>query len=145
MKWSNIPLPEGHLVGLILGGIIHVFIPHSPIRNGWITHLLAWPILTAGVVLVIWAVLTASRTVVTSPDVLLTDGPYSFSRNPMYVGWTGIYLGVSLVVNSTWIFAFFPPVFIYNHVFVIRKEERFLRSEFGEAYLAYRRRVRRYL
>ena len=82
---------------------------------------------------------------IASPNLLLTGGPYAFSRNPMYLGWGLIYLGIGLAVNSAWILALFIPVVAYVHFVDIRKEERRLEEQFGDEYLEYQRRVRRYL
>ena len=63
----------------------------------------------------------------------------------MYVAWGAIYLGVALAVNSVWIIALFPLVFAAIHFLDVLKEEQFLKEKFGDEYLNYQSRVRRYL
>ena len=76
---------------------------------------------------------------------LVTTGPFRFSRNPLYVGLTLAYLGGALLANSWWVLALLVPVLLILHYGVVRREERYLEAKFGEAYRAYRGRVRRYL
>lgn len=63
----------------------------------------------------------------------------------MYVGWGSLYLGVALIVNSVWIIALFPLVFVVTHFLDVLKEEQLLGEQFGEEYRDYQSRVRRYL
>ena len=62
----------------------------------------------------------------------------------MYVAWTLMYLGIGLTANSLWIIAFLPIVVAFTHFVDVRKEERFLEKQFGDEYLQYKGRVRRY-
>ena len=110
----------------------------------WIGHALGWPLIVAGVAVSVWAVLEAEDMKIESPTKVLTSGPYSISRNPMYVGWSAIYLGIALVANSLWILAFFPVAFLFTHFVDIRREERKLDELFGEEYRRYQAGVRRY-
>jgi protein-S-isoprenylcysteine O-methyltransferase Ste14 len=80
-----------------------------------------------------------------APEKLLMTGLYSRSRNPMYVGWMLLYLGIGLAGNSVWTLAFLPLVMIFTHLVDVRKEERKLKNKFGEQYLEYQDKVRRYL
>jgi protein-S-isoprenylcysteine O-methyltransferase Ste14 len=76
---------------------------------------------------------------------LVVEGPYRFSRNPMYLGLTTLYLGVALMLNSVWVLALLPGVLLLLQTGVIRREERYLEGAFGPGYQAYRTRVRRWL
>ncbi len=80
-----------------------------------------------------------------SPDRLITSGPYAFSRNPMYVGWTLIFLGLIFILNTLWSFGLLIVVLIFTHLFVIQREEANLQKSFGAEYERYRERVRRYI
>lgn len=77
--------------------------------------------------------------------ILVNTGFYRFTRNPMYMGMFGMLFGVALLLGS--IGALLPiPLFmlvIRNH-FVLA-EERFLEAAFGQAYLGYKTKVRRWL
>jgi len=76
---------------------------------------------------------------------LVNTGPYRFSRNPLYVAVTLLYLGLTFLCNSWWGVALLFPVLVVLHFGVVRREERYLERKFGEEYLAYRSQVRRYL
>lgn len=76
---------------------------------------------------------------------LVTTGPYRFSRNPMYLGFTLLYLGIGLLANSVWPLLLLPLVIVVMYFGVIVREEAYLERLFGDAYRSYRQRVRRWL
>lgn len=78
------------------------------------------------------------------PDRLVRAGPYAFSRNPMYVGWALLHLGVGAVGGSAWVVASCPVAAWWIHRQVAR-EERVLGETFGGEFARYRAKVPRYL
>ncbi|WP_022729836.1 methyltransferase family protein [Fodinicurvata sediminis] len=80
-----------------------------------------------------------------SSTAIVTDGIYGYTRNPMYLGMTGLYLAIALLFDSLWNLILLVPLLAVMHYGVIRREERYLEGKFGDAYLAYRSRVRRWL
>ena len=78
------------------------------------------------------------------PGQLVRGGPYAFSRNPMYVAATAVYLGVALVADAAWALLLLPAVLLATHLVVVR-EERSLSTRFGDGFRSYRASVRRYL
>ena len=76
---------------------------------------------------------------------IVTTGPYKVTRNPAYLGMALTYAGISLVAGATWPFATLMPTLAVIDRGVIAREERYLDREFGEEYLAYKRRVRRWI
>jgi protein-S-isoprenylcysteine O-methyltransferase Ste14 len=76
---------------------------------------------------------------------LVTFGPYRFSRNPMFVGFTAIYIGLASLLNLAWPLVLLPLVLGLLTLTVIRHEERYMRNEFGEEFVSYCGRVRRWL
>jgi protein-S-isoprenylcysteine O-methyltransferase Ste14 len=76
---------------------------------------------------------------------IVTDGPYRFSRNPIYVALTALSVGVAVWANSYWMLGLLLPTLVIMNVGVIAREERYLTAKFGDAYLAYKARVRRWL
>jgi protein-S-isoprenylcysteine O-methyltransferase Ste14 len=76
---------------------------------------------------------------------IVTGGPFSFSRNPLYVGILSLFIGLSLVIGTWWGFVLLVPVALTLHLGVILREERYLEQKFGESYLNYKNTVRRYL
>jgi len=76
---------------------------------------------------------------------IVERGPYRVTRNPMYLSMALAYLGASTALNNFWAIVFLPAILIVVDVFVIRREERYLASKFGQAYRDYCSRVRRWL
>jgi protein-S-isoprenylcysteine O-methyltransferase Ste14 len=75
---------------------------------------------------------------------LVTDGIFGVMRNPMYVGFLLFQLGVAIAGAFDWALVSTAAWFVFQHVFVVRREERYLTTLFGEEYRAYCKRVRRY-
>jgi protein-S-isoprenylcysteine O-methyltransferase Ste14 len=76
---------------------------------------------------------------------LVTDGPYRFTRNPMYVGMAFLYVALAFALGLLWPLAVLPLVLLAVDRLVIAREEPYLERRFGEDYRAYRARVRRWL
>ena len=76
-------------------------------------------------------------------STIVSSGIFSLSRNPIYVGFCLICIGIGLVLNSWWVVFSFLPLPWLLYVLVIRREEDYLEGKFGEGYLEYQRRVRR--
>jgi protein-S-isoprenylcysteine O-methyltransferase Ste14 len=75
----------------------------------------------------------------------VVSGPYRFTRNPMYVGLALVTIGLALLLTTWWPIVLLPPTLAAVQVFVIQREERYLRRRFGTDYETYTRRVRRWL
>jgi protein-S-isoprenylcysteine O-methyltransferase Ste14 len=78
-------------------------------------------------------------------SAIVTTGPYRFTRNPMYVGMAALYLALALGFGVIWALATLPFVLLAVDRLVIAREERYLETKFGEEYLSYKRRIRRWL
>ena len=78
-------------------------------------------------------------------SALVTDGPYRFTRNPMYLGMACLYLGASMAFGYLWSAALLPVVLVVIDRYVVAREERYLQRRFGAQYTAYRSKVRRWL
>ncbi len=72
-------------------------------------------------------------------------GPYRFTRNPMYLGMTVTYVGVTLSANAVWPLVLLPFALAIMSYAVIAREERYLAAKFGESYGAYKSTARRWL
>ena len=144
-RWSNIPIPEVHLIGLIVGVVIQIVYPLEFTAWVWLRYLVGSLAIVTGILFAWWAVRTAAKMDIAAPSKVLTKGPYAYSRNPMYVGWTLMIAGIALVMNNLWMLLILLLVVIYTHFFVILKEEHFLTGEFGKEYEQYKTKVKRYL
>jgi len=81
----------------------------------------------------------------TESSALVTDGPFAFSRNPMYLSMTVALLGVAMLLNSGLPFLAVPVFVTVLFYRFIRHEEALMAETFGEAYLAYKSAVRRWV
>ena len=76
---------------------------------------------------------------------VVTGGLYRFSRNPIYLGLTLFYLGLCVLLNTTWGFVLAMPLLALMNSGVIAREEAYLEKKFGDEYLQYKARVRRWI
>jgi protein-S-isoprenylcysteine O-methyltransferase Ste14 len=109
-----------------------------------------WLLMLIGAFILIWAVLTFTRAhtaILPSRPArtIVATGPFRYSRNPMYVALSTMYVGLSLLAGKAWPLVLLPIVLVAVYAIVIRREEHYLASAFGDEYAAYRRRVRRWL
>ncbi|MFA5096634.1 MAG: isoprenylcysteine carboxylmethyltransferase family protein, partial [Candidatus Omnitrophota bacterium] len=72
---------------------------------------------------------------------LVTGGPYSLIRNPMYFGTFLIGSGIILIILNLWTYPLFLAIYLSIYVPQIRSEKKVLRGRFGEKYLEYCKRV----
>lgn len=78
-------------------------------------------------------------------SVLVTDGPFRFSRNPMYTGLAITYVGATLLTDTWWPLITLPAALLALQTLVIVPEERYLTERFERTYGEYAQRTRRWL
>jgi protein-S-isoprenylcysteine O-methyltransferase Ste14 len=139
------------LYGLALAvGFLVQWLAPRPIVSSSAGYWIGGLLLASGVFLAIWGsrVMERAGTNVnpTLPSTaLVATGPFLFSRNPLYVALTLIYVGLALLANALWVLVLIVPVLLVLHYGVVRREERYLEARFADAYREYRSRVRRYV
>ena len=77
--------------------------------------------------------------------VVITTGPYRFSRNPIYLSFTLLQFGLGMWANSAWLVSMLIPALLLMSYGVIAREERYMARKFGDEYLRYRASVRRWI
>lgn len=116
----------------------------GPVR-WWVAGLLCLPAAAIGCA-ALWQFRRAGTNV--RPDrpalALSSEGIYQYSRNPMYLAATLIYLALAAADNNAWFLLLLWPLLALMQWGVIRREERYLEARFGRPYVDYRRRVRRW-
>ena len=143
------PAPILYGAAFLVGVLLHGVFP-KPILPLDIAPLAAFGLLGCGAALAVWSRRTlegAGTNVHPSlpATTLVVTGPFGFSRNPMYVARTLLYLGLGSMVNALGILVALVPLLLVMHYGVITREECYLEAKFGEAYRQYRTRVRRWL
>ncbi|WP_104174787.1 isoprenylcysteine carboxylmethyltransferase family protein [Arthrobacter sp. Y81] len=170
MSWrtlaSNIPLPEQNLLGIAAGLLLQRVLP---LRLGGGTNRVApgtgrpgtrrphaggqrlagqqvigLGAMAAGCFVIGWSWAAARGTRLADPGVLVTSGPYALCRNPMYVGWSLLHLGMGLVRDDAWTIAALPFSAAAVHRQVLREESQ-LADKFGDRFRCYERSVPRYV
>lgn len=128
-------------------GVQHAFgpwptYPHSSAAGGVLA--------IAGLLLMAWARFRFMRRDTTlfvgrESSSLVCDGPFRFSRNPMYVGVITVLTGLGLSLGTLPALLMAPVVFLILRLFHIPREEKMLLRRFGNAYQTYCSNVRRWL
>ena len=75
---------------------------------------------------------------------IVEDGPFRLTRNPMYLQMVITCVGFAVFLSNGWILALTPLCALALRQLAILPEERYLEEKFGDAYIAYKRRVRRW-
>ena len=145
------PPPVLFAAGVAAGWLLDRFLRPLPFPiDGELLEWLGVSLASVGLAMLAWGVLTfrAARTAVVptrAANRLVAGGPYRFTRNPMYVGLTLLYVGVAALLDSAWPLLALPIVLALLVRLVIRREEAYLADAFGADYAAYRTRVRRWM
>jgi protein-S-isoprenylcysteine O-methyltransferase Ste14 len=77
--------------------------------------------------------------------VLVTSGPFRYTRNPIYLSFTILYTGIAVFANALWAIFLLPVTLVAISRGVIAREEQYLERTFGEEYKRYKTQVRRWL
>jgi protein-S-isoprenylcysteine O-methyltransferase Ste14 len=98
----------------------------------------------------LWAIATirisgTAVETVSPTTMIVTYGPYEYSRNPIYLGMLIGQIGLAIGLNSLWMIATLIPFYFVLRYGVIAREEAYLERKFGGVYLDYKSRVRRWL
>jgi protein-S-isoprenylcysteine O-methyltransferase Ste14 len=144
--------PPGVPVATILiGGAVHHFAPiplglPAPARY-WIGGVV---VLGSFLGLGLWSVTLFRRSGQNEnpwkPTPMVVDrGPFRITRNPMYLQMVLACIGFAIILANVWIVLLTPLCAAILQRFAIRPEEAYLERKFGETYLSYKRRVRRWI
>ena len=145
----RVPPPPIYLLALLLGLLLDRRM-HVPFLPRGVARLLGWPLVGGGMTLAAWFARTMRRADTTMHinkpvSRVVQDGPFRFSRNPGYLSLTMLYAGIAVLRKALWAILLLPLVVYVIQREVIEREERYLERTFGEEYLAYKARVRRWV
>ena len=142
--------PLIYLAALLVAWLLHVVAP-VPLLPRFLAPLAAAALVAVAAVIGLSgarALRRAGTTIsVHEPSTaIVVDGPYRYSRNPLYAALTLLYLALgAAALNTLWALVLLPPLVVVIRRGVIEREERYLGRKFGEEYLRYKGRVRRWL
>jgi protein-S-isoprenylcysteine O-methyltransferase Ste14 len=143
------PPPLIFLAGLAVG-----FGLEALLDGGTLPGALRWPLgglaLVAGIALQTSFIVAFSRRgTAVEPwkptTAIVTTGPYRLTRNPAYLGMALIYVGIALLADAPWALIPLPFVLVVINYAVIAREERYLERKFGQEYLDFKSRRRRWI
>ena len=149
---SGLRIPPPALAGLLLLGALLLHLAGGLHHHRFVHphQLLGMLLVAAGAGLSAYAAALFSAYATTKnphgrPITFVTEPPYTFSRNPMYLGLSTILLGFAIFFGSPVMVA--APIAFYLIIdrMLIPEEEAILEGVFGEEYLDYKRRVRRWI
>lgn len=143
------PPPLIYLGPLVLGLLLNRKFP-IPFLPRKMARTLGWTLLGGGVLLLgwfQWAIRHAGTPANPYKPVahVVTEGPFRYTRNPGYLSMAMIYTGVAGLANALWAILLLPVALSVIRRGVIEREERYLEGKFGEEYLHYKARVRRWI
>jgi protein-S-isoprenylcysteine O-methyltransferase Ste14 len=145
----RIPPPVYFLSAVVLMILLNKFFPilrwlEFPWRYVGIVFIVFGFILSAGSGMLFRRLGTQPRPGVKA-TVLVTKGPYRFTRNPMYLGLVTILVGLSILLGTLSPLIMIPTIILILHFNFILREEKWMESWFRESYLSYKKKTRRWL
>ena len=138
------------VLALLLGGVELDALWPAPFLDETVQYVLGALLIAPAVALAIWAIVLFRRQKTQvepwrPTTALVLTGPYLRTRNPMYLAMVTVFAGLGFAIDTLWLFALLPVLVAVLHYGVIRREERYLEGLFGDDYLTYCARVRRWL
>jgi protein-S-isoprenylcysteine O-methyltransferase Ste14 len=138
---------------LLLALVVELALAHWLPRHHWLpplARLAGVPFVLAGIGLALWAhgLFVRGGTGVrpfSESTKLVADGPYRLTRNPMYLGMTLLLVGVAILTGAITPLVVPPLFMLLLTLLFIRYEEAHMERAFGADYLAFKRKVRRWL
>jgi protein-S-isoprenylcysteine O-methyltransferase Ste14 len=141
--------PLVYLGSILLGLLLHFAWPLPLVR-----HPVGAPIGAGVVLMAVGLFIAAVRTFRAAgtpvpgnrpTTTIVRKGPYRFSRNPIYLAFSALQVGIALWVGSLWLLVTLVPALALMSFWVIPREERYLEARFPSEYLPYKSSVRRWL
>ncbi len=143
------PTPVIHFGILVLSMLLAVVVPMQLFSRG-VATILGIGIFGSGIIMMRWFFRTMRRNEApvayrAAESKLVTDGPFQYSRNPMYLAVVLFHAGLACLVNALGFALVLPVHILVMQYGVITHEERHLEGVFGEEYRTYKTQVRRWI
>lgn len=146
----RIPPPVLYLVAVVLGVVLHWLCAFGFARGSSLRIALGVAVICGGVA-ILGSAFSVFHRIGQHPDArkptptIARDGPYRFTRNPMYLGGSLIQLGLGVALGNAWIVLLLVPTVALIHYRAILPEERYLEGKFGDEYTSFKASVRRWI
>lgn len=144
------PPPLLYIGAFVIGCVAHAIFPLPMIASGLVVRAGGTLLLAASGIFARWAFVTMRQHGTSASPrkrsaALSTSGPFAFSRNPIYLAMSGLYIGATALLNSWWPMLSLAPLLLLMHWGVVLREERYLLAQFGDVYAEYKASVPRWL
>ncbi len=148
MKPPKVLPPHYFFLALIAMSTLGYFSEQSLLPGMW--YLIGIAPITLGLIVAggaAWQFSKAETNIVplTKSTTLVASGMFTFTRNPMYVGMVAVLVGTALLLNELWPWLVIVPFWFVIRLRFVRHEETLMEETFGEQYVEYKARVRRWL
>ena len=145
-----IPPPVAWALAFLIGLWLNWLHPLPFVPAGLPYAWIGSAVIAVGVALGLWAVVrfrkAGTRPEPFKPTTAIVDnGPFRFTRNPIYMGMFIGQIGLAIAFDSLWILAMLVPFFFTLRYGVVAREEAYLERKFGGTYLDYKSRTRRWV
>ena len=150
---NTLPWPPIVYIAAVAAAILLNWLVPLPWIPGPLSELLfavGWLVVGGALVIEFSAMRTMARAKTTimphrGSDHLVTGGPFSFTRNPIYLGNTMLMIGIGLIAGIVWFILLAPVAAFVTQKLAIEREERHLEIRFGKKYRDYAKKVRRWI
>lgn len=143
------PAPVIYAASVVAGAAVEYVVPSSLVPFGvgvWVAVVLI--AVAIGIVASAFVALARAQTTFDarkSTTRIVSAGAFRFSRNPTYIALSMLHIGISFAWGSLWVLLMVIPAVAITQWGVIRREERYLETKFGDEYRCYASTVRRWL
>lgn len=145
------PPPIAWLLAVVAGVELNQLMPWSYLPMAALPRIvIGVAVFAVAVLLAAWSIrtmrLAGTRYETSKPtSVIVAEGPYRFTRNPIYTAMMIGEAGLAVALDNAWLLAMLLPFYVVLRWGIIAREEAYLEREFGAPYLAYKQSVRRWV
>jgi protein-S-isoprenylcysteine O-methyltransferase Ste14 len=148
LPWPPIIFVSAIVIGVLLNVLLPLPWVGRPLSG--ILFALGWLMIAAFLALNVAAIRAMRRAGTTvrpdrATDHLVTDGPFAYTRHPLYLAGTMLLLGIGLIAGVAWFLLLALAAAFAVQKLAIEREESHLQARFGAAYRDYAARVRRWI
>jgi protein-S-isoprenylcysteine O-methyltransferase Ste14 len=148
LPWPPIVYIAAVAAAIVLNWLVPL--PWIPGTLGELLFAIGWLVVGGALAIDFSAMRTMARAKTTimpnrGSDHLVTSGPFSFTRNPIYLGNTMLMIGIGLIAGIVWFILLAPVAAFVTQKLAIEREEQHLEIRFGKKYRDYAKKVRRWI